>query len=382
MNLSPSQFHHLLKRFPSFELSYETISHKKVSNENYNLAIAIPNGIKYFLWFSFYENKDVCYLMELNRDKKICKVSIVNTIFHNSLSIGTILYGTIIDVVEPTTQIVIAGLPVDKKYFVIEDIYYYKGISLHNICFGEKLGFIYNLFEKMIVQQFPEQNNYGLSCVITLPVMWWYKNTGIEPFDTPSYLTKYIQYRSLTKILPYLNVLTKSSLNCFTKKIIQGTHGSTNTTNTFNTIISNREVVKPSFNTIDFVVDFKKPQYKKSSVFKVIPDLQFDIYHLLAYNNASQTKFVYYNVAYIPNYKTSIFMNSLFRNIRENKNIDYIEESDSEDDFENINLDKYVNLNKYLLMECVFNFKFKKWVPIKIAEPKTKIVNINYLAKI
>ena len=378
MNLSPSQFHHLLKRFPSFELSYETISHKKVFNENYNLAIAIPNGIKYFLWFSFYENKDVCYLMELNRDKKICKVSIINTIFHNSLSFGTIFYGTIIDVEEPTTQM---AEKVAKKYFVIEDIYYYKGVPLHNICFGEKLGFINHLFEKMVVQQFPEQNNYGLSCIITLPLMWWHKinNTSIEQFDTSAYLTKYIQYRSLNKILPYLNVLIKSSLNCFTKKIIQGTLGSANTPNT---ISRNSENGTPNFDTIDFILDFKKTQYNLSSVFKVIPDLQFDIYHLLAYNNSSPTKFVYYGVAYIPNYKTSVFMNSLFRNIRENKNIDYIEESDSEDDFQNIYLDKYVNLNKSLLMECVFNFKFKKWVPIKIADPKTKIVNINYLAKL
>jgi hypothetical protein len=341
MYLSPTLFYNLLRRFPSFELSYETISHKKVFNDNYNLAIYIPNGIKYFLWFSFYENKDVCYLMELNRDKKICKVSIINTIFHNSLSIGTILYGTII---EHTSM---------QKNFVVEDIYYYKGIPLHNICFGEKLGFISNLFDKMVVQQFPEQNNYGLSCVVTLPFMQWSTNATVEHFDTPAYLTKYIQYRSLNKILPYLNVLTKSSLNYFTKKIIQGP------SNANTTITRSCENDTPCFDTIKFVVDFKKSQYNLHSVFKVIPDLQFDIYHLLAYNNTSTTKFVYYNVAFIPNYKTSVFMNSLFRNIRENSNIDYIEESDSEDDFQ-----------------------FKKWVPIKIAEPKTKIVNINYLARI
>ena len=35
-------------------------------------------------------------------------------------------------------------------------------------------------------------------------------------------------------------------------------------------------------------------------------------------------------------------MNSLFRNIKENKNIDYIEESEDESDFENTSEDKYV----------------------------------------
>ena len=38
-------------------------------------------------------------------------------------------------------------------------------------------------------------------------------------------------------------------------------------------------------------------------------------------------------------------MNSLFRIIKENKYLDALEESDDEDEFENINEDKYVFLN-------------------------------------
>jgi hypothetical protein len=81
-------------------------------------------------------------------------------------------------------------------------------------------------------------------------------------------------------------------------------------------------------------------------------------------------------MAYIPNYKTSVMMNSLFRKIRENRNLDYIEESDDEDDFENIAEDKYVNLYKNLLMECEFHPKFKKWIPLKTVHPKSRIVHI------
>ena len=43
----------LLHRFPQVELSYETISHKKVLPP-YNVAVAIPHGKKYYAWFSFY----------------------------------------------------------------------------------------------------------------------------------------------------------------------------------------------------------------------------------------------------------------------------------------------------------------------------------------
>ena len=57
-------------------------------------------------------------------------------------------------------------------------------------------------------------------------------------------------------------------------------------------------------------------------------------------------------------------MNSLFRNIKENKSLDALEESDDEDEFENVNIDKFVDLSKKIKMKCVYNYKFKKWTPI------------------
>ena len=90
---------------------------------------------------------------------------------------------------------------------------------------------------------------------------------------------------------------------------------------------------------------------------------------------------VYYNVAYIPNYKSSVFLNGLFRKIRENKNLDYIEESDDEEEFQNIEEDRYVDLKKILFMECVFHFKFKKWIPIKVVDHRSRVVHIDSLVK-
>ena len=48
-------------------------------------------------------------------------------------------------------------------------------------------------------------------------------------------------------------------------------------------------------------------------------------------NDSSVT---YYDIACIPDYKTSVMMNSLFRDIKENRNLDFLEESDSEEEFE------------------------------------------------
>jgi hypothetical protein len=74
-------------------------------------------------------------------------------------------------------------------------------------------------------------------------------------------------------------------------------------------------------------------------------------------------------------------MNKIFRKIRENDNLDYIEESDDEDDFQNMDETKYVDLEKSVLIECVFNTKFKRWTPIRIVDKSTKVVHINQLVR-
>jgi hypothetical protein len=74
-------------------------------------------------------------------------------------------------------------------------------------------------------------------------------------------------------------------------------------------------------------------------------------------------------------------MNGLFRNIRENSNLDYIEESDDEEDFENTREDKYVDLQKSLLMECTFHPKFKRWIPVRVVNNDAKVVPIHKLVR-
>ena len=75
----------------------------------------------------------------------------------------------------------------------------------------------------------------------------------------------------------------------------------------------------------------------------------------------------------IPTYKSSVMMNGLFRTIKENANLDRLEESDDDDEFENINEDKFVDLNKSLVMRCVYSRRFRKWQPIGIITDKVKL---------
>ena len=93
-------------------------------------------------------------------------------------------------------------------------------------------------------------------------------------------------------------------------------------------------------------------------------DIQNDIYHLSNPDGNANPNLENELIASIPDYKTSVMMNSLFRNIKENKSLDALEESDEEDEFENVNLDKFVDLSKKIKMKCVYNYKFKKWTPV------------------
>ena len=96
--------------------------------------------------------------------------------------------------------------------------------------------------------------------------------------------------------------------------------------------------------------------------FNVKADLQTDIYYIYLKNEKN-----FYDILLIDSYKTSVFMNNLFRKIKENKNLDLLEESDSDEEFENMNNDKFVNLDKQLIIKCKYYNKFRKWIPFEIS---------------
>ena len=57
----------LLSKFPSFvKPSYETFVHNRV-DDNYDIAVAIPNGKRAFIWFTFIENENICCIIEVGR---------------------------------------------------------------------------------------------------------------------------------------------------------------------------------------------------------------------------------------------------------------------------------------------------------------------------
>ena len=201
-----------------------------------------------------------------------------------------------------------------KQFFNIENIYYLKGNSLIYTNQYKKLKEMYNLMENYIKQVTYLKNtiNFGLPIIHKNP----YDLKKI--LDTLPYELYCIQYRLLHKSKPFLN-------------------------------------------------EFIRIEQRIYKTFLVKPTIVNDIYDLFFQNGENLEK---YKIACIPDYKTSVMMNSLFRNIKENDNLDLLEESDDEEEFENISLDKYVNLEKELKMKCVFIKKFDSWKPIEISNNK------------
>lgn len=345
-HISSDETYEIMKRFPKIELSYETIPHKKVS-PTYNICLTILQGKKGYIWFSFYDDKDVCFFMEINRENKVSKMRIIDMKFDRHLSLTTILYGTLVETEGK------------KPIFVVEDILFYKGITMKSIFFNEKLGFLERIFKEDIIE------NKKNSMILSLPAIWYinektdYDCMYYIPEFWKSRMTKFqihhIQYRCLTETSPYMNVFNQ---------------------NVFTNANAKKEIICKPMNTKHIIENFTKPQYKLPTVFLVSADIQYDIYHLFVYGKGSQT--MYYNVAYIPNYTTSVFMNRIFRKIRENENLDYIEESEDEEDFENTAEDKFVDLQKTVMMECIFSVKYKKWIPKKIVNGQ-KVIHVSQL---
>jgi hypothetical protein len=354
----------LLSEFPKIKLSYENIIHKKVYN--IDLIVGIPEGIKCFAWFTIYNEKSLCLIMELSKNKmEINDIKIGICCFNERLCFGTLFYGTLFNYM-------------NNKFFSIEDIFYNKG----NNCFSENWENKFIIISEILnndIKQLSYNNNF---IIFGLPIISNSDETFNEIINKNiKYKISSVQYRSLNRVNNYLllsydeyekyvnkkPIYPKQEIN-MTQELNMSREKKENKENkdfeytNKNTKDKKHLLIKENL-LIKEQIDINKTKnvYDKQNIFIVKPDIQNDVYHL--YINDS-----YKGLACIPDYKTSVMLNELFRNIKENKNLDALEESDEEDEFENCNIDKFVFLDKSHKMLCNYNKKFKKWVPIRVVD--------------
>jgi hypothetical protein len=366
----------LNKQPQNIEFSYETMCHTKISPEEYEICIAIPQSKKYIGYITLVQPQieqstlvpvpvpvsvpfyPIMIIYELNRFRKISNIHSIATVTQSFCEIAgwmdeTIFYGSIVN-----------------EFFILEDLLYFTGISMRNALYTEKVKKMVEIisltkqFEYLSAQE-PITLKLTLPSIFKTPTTATAIQTQIKEVPYP---THHIQYRCISKLKPILNTniarngLPTTVTNDGDDKPVSQKHNTT--------------PPRPIGMGFSQSLQFNKPQYKKRTVFEVTAECQYDVYYLYAEGNGGR---VFVDVAFISNYETSKMMNRIFRKIKENDNLDYIEESDDEDDFENTQMDKYVDLTKRVCMECQFHYKFKKWVPLRVVDCGGEIVSASNL---
>lgn len=303
MKLSNNDKKYLVDKLPDIELSYDKIIHKKVYENTYMSYMVIPKGKKALVWFTYFNDKNICLILELDNSNNINNMYVVPYCFDIELAYNTILHGTL-KTINKTT------------FFVCENILFYKNKDLKRETYKTRINLMVNLF-KNIKNTSYFTNNF----VISAPII---KTSFSHAYNECQYLN-YDVYG-----------IKSFNLNeCYPDGVIK----------------------------IDKNIT--------EAIFKVMADIKPDIYNLYCFDN----ELSFCGIAMIPDYKTSVFMNDLFRTIKENKNLDFLEESDDEEEFENTNEDKFVDLKKSLIMKCVYIDKFRKWKPVSIASKGSQIIS-------
>jgi hypothetical protein len=323
-----------IEDFPKIELSYETHVHNKVPS---HYAVAVPMGKKMFAWFTVHNEQNVCLLVDPLSLRTAGTFGL--TQFDTSLCFGeygTLVYGTIVNYNQ-------------SRFFNLEDIFFYKGRNVSKEFHIEKLG----LFKQMMDCELGKYAFNNKCIVFGLPAVHTShedlaKMVSLLPYKMYSVQFYYFNRREIYSI--------KYATFCETGPAITATATAAATAAAPVTV--QKTLLRPTYNQSQT----QNQQQPQTKIFNVTADLQPDIYYLQSSVPPQQAKVV----AYIPNYDTSAMMNKLFRNIKENANLDALEESDDEEEFENNQLDKYVFLDRTYKMECVYNYKFKKWVPQKV----------------
>jgi hypothetical protein len=314
MLLKPEEKMYLLNRLPALELSYEPKLHKKVYAPAYYI---IPKGPKALIWYTYWHEQNVCLLIKLNERGNYSDVQLFPTTFSDDLALGTIIYGTYF-------------IYTNRNYFTAEQLYYYKGLPVNKKPYNVCLNLLLELFTTHISQVAYTAD----SLVVGLPVLTETYEEALAqevPYQTYGIAAVRNDVAHNVHAAPYVPPRATHAATTFATAAHATTTHATTHTNAF----------------------------AHKAVFKVRADLAADNYHLYTAED------IFYETAMVPTYKCSVMMNALFRNIKENANLDLLEESDEEGEFENTQIDKFVDLAKTVLVECIYSKRFKKWQPVK-----------------
>jgi hypothetical protein len=335
------------QRMPKVQLPYEMqLSRPAKIPPEYDCGFAVPQGNKSLL----YMTETGSYSVGLNGSEYVS----LDTSWPGFVSYGNVvLYGTVVVAESACVEDRRAcvedrrAFVEDRRAFVVEDVLFCKGCFLTGKTFLEKMPFLKEIL--LCATPWPSSRR------LCLPFTFRYD--GSLEGKEPTYPVHHYQFRASNVHRPYLNVA---------KSYNEAAPAQTLKLRRLGSIPKQSIVYHPN-----------KLQYKLPTVFLVQADEEADRYHLYGSSSSSSSfsssSMVYCGLAAVISLEHSQQMNAHFRRIRETENLDYIEESEDEDMFENMDCQKYVDLEKKLYMTCVFHKTFQKWVPLTVSEESRAI---------
>jgi hypothetical protein len=334
------------------EIFYEMSVHKKFLADMYAV---VPKGRKCVIWFTHKQ----CWMFQIAKrpytpgvpfsganhveydDVRMINIPFANVDWYAGT--GTIIYGTCISEKRNDVQ----------RRFCVENIHILCGVQQPN---NGTLGRFAAFFDACAKEQQadvqpPHQFQFFM------PIMHAnFNDTVRDALCITTYDVFCIQHRFLNRAPIEFKNLSMNLIDAGSVEVVSD-KPQTKALSFFpkqaNGVL-NRSVTLPQTQTQP------QPQTQKplqTRTFVIRPDVQNDIYYVLRTPDEPITANTM--IAHIPNYKTSVMMNALFRNIKENRNLDALEESDDEDEA----LAPLVDLTKCVRMACEFNHRFKRWQP-------------------
>ena len=334
------------------EIYYETSVHKKFLTDMYAV---IPKGRKCVMWFTHNQ----CWLFQIAKrvyipgsaprpelvqydDVRTIRMPCANEAWYAGQ--GTVLYGTCISEKRADVQ----------RRFSVENVYFLCGEKQPN---NGTLGRFTALFNEDTTHQ-----AHRFQFQLWMPIMHTNFNDAVrDALAVTTYDVFCIQHRFLHrassefKNLPmHLASLNNASVAPISSAPISSALKAPFFPKQANLVL----MPKPNANANANAKPKPNANAMQTRTFVVRPDAQNDIYYVLHSRDEPITANTM--IAHIPNYKTSVMMNALFRNIKENRNLDALEESDDEDEA----LTPLVDTHKCMPMSCAFNHRFKRWQPV------------------
>ena len=264
--------------------------------------LVAPRGDRTLLWFCSEEGEDGCFSFGLDGKRRMHPVRELGC-FSHELCAGTLLYG----VMQTRGK---------GRVFLCEDLLWYKGKPVGRLSLQKKVPILENMFECDLGRG-PSVRYLD----VCLPV--WTENLAEAERCSASCAYPCRGVFAFASHLPGLRPLVLDRSRC------GGRTG---------------------------------PPGDQTAVLIAQASVHPDIYALYVQGQEGLERV---GRAVVPSLKTSVLMNGLLRKIKENGNLDLLEESDGEDEFEDVSEDKYLFPGRHVAVRCRYNARHGGWEPLE-----------------